>query len=220
MNIIETLNLSIPQYETTLPFSKQNVQFTPFRVKDAKALTTILQENNKKLALQNMVEIIKRHTKNVDVDELCLADAEFLFLQIRSKSVDEVLNLLYNNKKFQVHVNEIQFRNENSEETIKIGPDISLVLTTPSIRQLLKINSLEKEDLIKASIEKVIVKNEIFKVNKFVTEEIKQLVDDLPISILPKIDCFLKKQPELYIVLKSEEDEKEVSGLLNFFTFR
>ena len=62
--------------------------------------------------------------------------------------------------------------------------------------------------------------NEIYKLNKFITDEIKQLIDNLPLSIVPKLDSFVKKQPELYLKLKISDGEKEVSGLLTFFTFR
>jgi hypothetical protein len=220
MTIIEHLNSSIPEYETTLPISKEIVSFSPFRVKDAKAITTILQEDNKKLALKNMVELLKAYTKGTDIEDLCLADAEYLFLQVRSKSVDEILNLIYNGKKVQININEIKARNESCEEEIKVGNDITLVLSTPKLKNILRLNSLDKEELIKACIQKVVVKNEIYKVNKFVTEEIKQIIENLPLSILPKIEMFLKKQPELYLSLQLEEEQKEVSGILNFFTFR
>ena len=220
MTIIEHLNSSIPEYETTLPISKETVSFSPFRVKDAKAITTILQEDNKKLALKNMVELLKTYTKGTDIEDLCLADAEHLFLQVRSKSVDEILNLIYNGKKVQININEIKARNESCEEEIKVGNDITLVLSTPKLKNILRLNSLDKEELIKACIQKVVVKNEIYKVNKFVTEEIKQIIENLPLSILPKIEMFLKKQPELYLSLQLEEEQKEVSGILNFFTFR
>lgn len=220
MSIIESLNSMIPQYEAVLPFCKKEVSFTPFRVKDAKAITTILQEDNKKLAFKNMVEIIKAYSTGVDVNSLCLADAEYLFLQIRSKSVDEVLNLIYNGNKVQVNISEIKSRNEVCEETIKIGNDISLVLRTPDVEKILRLNSLDKEELTKVCIERVVIKNEIYKVNKYITEEIKQLIENLPLSILPKIEQFIKKQPELYLTMTVADEAKEVTGILNFFIFR
>lgn len=220
MSIIESLNSTIPQYEATLPFCKKEVSFTPFRVKDAKALTTILQEDNKKLAFKNMIEIIKSYSTGVDVSNLCIADAEYLFLQIRSKSVDEVLNLVYNGNKVQVNISEIKSRNEICEETIRIGNDISLVLKTPEIEKILRLNSLDKEELFKACIERVVIKNEIYRVNKYVTDEIKQLIENLPLSIVPKIENFMKKQPELYLSLPVGDEAKEVTGILNFFIFR
>lgn len=220
MNIIDSINSTIPKYETILPFSNERVCFTPFRVKDAKALALIMQENNKKLALQNMVDLIKKYSDHTNILNLCLADAEFLFLQIRSKSVDEVLNLIYNDQKVQVEISQIKPRNQVNEQKIDIGNSISLNLKTPTVGQLLKLQSLDKEEIFRAYIDQVIIKNEIYKTNKFVPEEIKDLLDNLPISIVPKIEQFTKNQPELYLTLNVEEGTKEVTGLLNFFTYR
>ena len=220
MSIIDNINSLLPKYETILPFSNKKVSFTPFRVKDAKALSMILQEDNKKLALQNMVALVKSCTQNIIIEELCLADAEYLFLQIRAKSVDEILNLIYNNEKFQVNISEIKPRNVVSEETISLNGAINITLQTPMIKDLLKLESLDKEEIGKACIEKIVVGNEIYKVNKYVSDEIKQLLENLPLSILSKIESFLKKQPELFLQIKSNNGETEVSGLLNFFTYR
>lgn len=219
MNILENLHSLIPNYETTLPFSKEKVSFTPFRVKDAKALSVILQEDNKKLAFKNMIDLLKTYASGTNIDDLCLADAEYLFLQIRSKSVDEILNLIYNNEKIQVNIAEIKPRNEVTEEHINLSGMI-LVLQTPTVKDLLKVPSFDKEEVAKACIQKIIVGNEIYKVNKFVTEEIKQLIENLPLSVVGKLDSFLKRQPELYLNLSVMEGTKEVSGLLNFFTYR
>lgn len=219
MNILENLHSLIPNYETTLPFSKEKVSFTPFRVKDAKALSVILQEDNKKLAFKNMIDLLKTYASGTNIDDLCLADAEYMFLQIRSKSVDEILNLIYNNEKIQVNIAEIKPRNEVTEEHINLSGMI-LVLQTPTVKDLLRLPSFDKEEVAKACIQKIIVGNEIYKVNKFVTEEIKQLIENLPLSIVGKLDSFLKRQPELYLNLSVLEGTKEVSGLLNFFTYR
>lgn len=219
MNILNNLNSFIQSYETTLPFSKKKVSFSPFRVKDAKTLSIILQEDNKKLALKNMVELLKNCTINVNIEELCLADAEFLFLQIRAKSVDEMLNLIYNNEKIQVNIDEIKHRNEICNEELSIGTAI-LVLETPLIKDLLKIDSFEKDSYRKIFIKKIIINNEIFKLNKFLTDELKQFIDNLPLSVIPKLDAFAKKQPELYLKINTSNEEKEVSGLLSFFIFR
>ena len=219
MNILENLHSLIPNYETTLPFSKEKVSFTPFRVKDAKALSVILQEDNKKLAFKNMIDLLKTYASGTNIDDLCLADAEYLFLQIRSKSVDEILNLIYNNEKIQVNIAEIKPRNEVTEEHINLSGMI-LVLQTPTVKDLLRLPSFDKEEVAKACIQKIIVGNEIYKVNKFVTEEIKQLIENLPLSVVGKLDSFLKRQPELYLNLSVMEGTKEVSGLLNFFTYR
>jgi len=220
MDLMSSLKSLLPTYETTLPFSKQKVIFRPFKVKDAKSISVILQEENKKLALISLVELLKNNTENVNIMNLCMADAEFLFLQIRSKSVDEQLNLIYNQEKIQVYIPDIKHRNEISSDTVTLTNSVFITLETPTIKDLLKLDTLDKEDFLKACIKKVNVSGEIFHVNKFVPEDIKTILDNLPLNILPKFEEFIKTQPELFVVLQTQDGDKEVNGLLRFFTFR
>jgi hypothetical protein len=220
MDLVKNLSSFIQSYETHLPFSNKKVTFTPFKVKDAKALAIVLQEDNKKIALKNMVDLLRSCTSEIVIEDLCLADAEFLFLQIRSKSVDEMLNLIHNNEKIQINIDEIKFRNSLSKEQILLGNNINLVLETPTVRDLLKIDSFNKEEYRKSFIKQIVINNEIYKVNKFVPEELKNILDNLPLSIVPKLDSFTKKQPELYLKMQLQDGESEVSGLLSFFIFR
>jgi len=219
-DLFKSLNSLLPKYETVLPFQKTTVSFTPFKVKDAKHISVILQEENKKLALTSLVNVLKSNTEGVDILNLCLADAEFLFLQIRSKSVDELLNLVYNGEKVQLYILDILSRNSVLEEVIDINVDTKIILETPKIKDLIKLQNFDKENLIKSCIKKIVKGGEIFYTNKFIPEQLHELVDNLPMYILPKIETFLQKQPELYGTIQTKEGPKEVSGFLNFFTYR
>ena len=149
-----------------------------------------------------------------------MADAEFLFLQIRSKSVDEQLNLIHNKERIQVSISDIYGKNSISSQTISLTNSVNLVLETPTIKDLLKLNSLEKDDIIQACIKKVTFNGEIFNVGKYVTDEIKVILENLPMNVLPKFEEFLKTQPDLFLIIKTEDGDKEVNGFLTFFTYR
>lgn len=220
MDLAKEINNFLPKYKTNLPFSKKEVTFVPFKVKDAKNIATILQENNRYLAFIAMIDILKRNTEGININDICLADAEFLFLQIRSKSVDEMLNLVYNKEKIQVNISEIKPTNGLQNEQISVGENLSIVVKTPTIKDLLKINGTEKEDFIKASIKNVLLKNEIYDCSKFMPNEIKEIMANLPLNIITKLDDFLKKEPQLSLSVETSEGKKEVSGLLNFFIYR
>jgi 23S rRNA U2552 (ribose-2'-O)-methylase RlmE/FtsJ len=220
MNFLESIQKTVPTYETVLPFSKKLVKFQPFKVKDAKNISIILQEENKKLALNAMVELLTTNSSGANILDLCLADAEFLFLQIRAKSVDERLNLIVNNEKISVFIPDIFHKNNIKNDNIILSDKMNIVVETPTIKDLIKLESLEHIDLMKACIKKVVSDGEIFYVNKFVSDEIKTLLDNLPMNVLPKLENFLKNQPELYVILQTQTGSKEVSGFLSFFTFR
>lgn len=220
MDLIEKLKSSLPTYSVELPFSKQIVNFNPFKVKDAKNISIILQEENKKLSLNALIDSVKNNSNVKNIESLCLADIEYLFLQIRSKSVDEVLNLLINGKPEKININSIQFKNKIENKNIKLNDDIIITLQTPTIKDLLSCKSFEEEDYIKCCLGKICVKNEIYEINKFVPEELKNLIDNLPLSIVKEINQFASSTPTLFIVVKNESDESEVSGPLTFFTWR
>lgn len=222
MDIIKQINEYLPTYTTVLPFSKKEVTFNPFRVKDLKHISIVLQENNKKLAFMSMVEILKNNSKlsEKEILSLCIADAEYLFLQIRGKSVEENLNLVYNNEKIKVNISQIEYKNKIQKETFSISDGIKIVLKTPNLKDLLELESFEKENLINSCIENIVIKNEIYEKNKFIPAEIKTILEDLPLKFINDADIFLKNEPSLFVNLKTETGTKEVSGILNFFIFR
>lgn len=218
--MFDIIDQNLPTYTTILPFSKQTVSFTPFKVKDAKNISIILQENDKKLALVSLVNTLKSCCKDISINDLCLADAEYLFLQIRSKSIEEVMNLVFENTKKQININEIKSKNTIITEEIDVGSNIKVVLETPKIKDMLEMSSLNKAELINSSIKKIIVKGEIYDKNKFIPNDIKKAIDNLPISFAVKAEQFLQVQPELYVEIDFDGVKKEVNGILNFFTYR
>lgn len=219
MNIDDLTSNFLPVYDTTLPFSKTNVLFTPFKVKDCKNIAILLKEENKKISLHAMVSLLKSNTKNCYIEDLCLADAEYLYLQIRSKSVGEEINLKIKEKPFKLNINEIKYRNSICSKDILLLNGMSIVLKTPKIKDILANDFDEDNFNIKKYVKCLVIKNEIFDLDKFVTDEIKKIIDNLPFSIVKEVEKFSKEQPELYFTSIDEEGEREVFGTLNFFTF-
>ena len=219
-NIIETIDSLFPVYECVLPFSQKNVKFTPFKVKDAKAISLISEEKNKKLILNCLIDLLKNKTKNVDIMDLCLADAEYLFLKIRSKSVGENISLIVENKHVNLNIDEIKTKNTLAEKEIKISPSLTLKLRVPKLKNLIDINLDNKEEYINSMIFSATVGNEYFDLEKFVPEKIKEIIDNLPLKFLNELDSFYKEQPQLYIKLQNDSDEREVQGILTFFTLQ
>jgi hypothetical protein len=95
---------------------------------------------------------------------------------------------------------------------------LQLSITTPTLKKLLNVDVNDNVSYIKALIESISFKNEVYDLEKFVSKEVKELVDNLPLSFLNEIEKI--KHPELYMNLLEEGKEVEVSGRLTFFTFR
>ncbi len=207
-----------PTYETVLPFSKKTVSYTPFKVKDSKNISIILKEENKKLSLMAMVTVLKNNSPGTNVDDLCLADAEYLYLHMRGKSVGEELNLKISNTPVKINISDIKTRNSITSKTVQIKDGIFGTIKTPRIKDLLTVDFADETAIIKKYLKSISIKNEIFDLDKFLPDDLKKLVDNLPYSFVKEIEKISKEQPELYFVVMTEEGEKEVSGTLSFFT--
>jgi hypothetical protein len=206
------------EYNTILPFSKMEVSFTPFKVKDSKNISLILQENNKKLSLKALVEVIKNNSKNCDIYNLCLADAEYLFLMIRSKSVEESINLNFKNKPLNLNLYDIKFRNDIVNKDINFQNGCSIKIKTPVIKDLLDCDDLDKKSIFKKSIKSVTLNKETFYIEKYLPKDLENFIEEMPISLVTEIEKL--KHPELYFTLPDSCGEGEVSGILSFFTYR
>lgn len=214
-DIIKELN---PTYETVLPISRQTVTFVPFKVKDAKNISIILKEQNKKLCLMAMVNILKNNSKGVIIEDLCLADAEYLFIKIRSKSVGEELNLKLKDEPINILIDNIKVRNEITNKNLKIKDGVYATIQTPTIKKLLNCDFDNEISVLKKYIKTIVIKNEIYNLDSFITDELNKLIDNLPFSFINEIKEIAANQPELYINVQTKEGEREVSGTLNFFT--
>lgn len=217
-DFITNLNSVLPLYECTLPFSGQKVYFNPFKVKDAKNISIIVQEDNKQLILRTLVDLIKNCCKEVNPIELCLADVEYLFLMIRSKSVEENLNLVVKGNPVKVSIFDVKPKNKIEKIELKISEKLILKLETPKVKDLLKFSELNKKDLALASIKQVILNKEIYNVETFVSNEVEEFLNNLPLSVMSEIEKL--NQPQLSLEIKTEDGESEVSGILTFFTLQ
>jgi WD40 repeat protein len=219
-NNIEILNLfkeSQPKFETTLPFSKQKVLFTAFKVKDSKKITLVLQEENKKLALISLYECIKENSNLKNIENICLADAEFLFLQMRSKSVDEHINVTIQGNKSKINIFDIQSKNDIQIKSINSGTNIILNLKTPTLNDLMKYEIFDDSVYAKACIKSFSINGQIYDLNKFITKDLNELIDNIPLKISKEINQFILNEPKLVFIKQDEESGSEVTGFLSFF---
>jgi len=216
MDIIKLFNENQPKYETTLPFSKEKVLFNAFKVKDAKKITMVIQEQNKKLSLIALYECLSSNS-NANVLNMTLADAEYLFLQMRTKSMDEYINVNVADKKVKIKIDDLKIFNKLQDHHVNVGNNIILNLKTPRLKQLLALDQFSEETYAKACIESLSIHGQLYYVEKFVPKEFEQIIDNLPLSVSKEINEFVKNEPSLKFEIKTEESESEVTGFLSFF---
>ena len=176
--------IATPTYELELPSTGESIQFRPFLVKEEKVLVLALESEDTKQITTAIKAVIKScvQTKGIKVEALPTFDIEFLFLNIRGKSVGENIEvniICPDDEETQVEVkidiDEIKVqKDDNHSNQIKIDDDIMMVMKYPSLDQFIKSNfNLDDKnamdqsfELISSCIDKIYTEEELRRIWK------------------------------------------------------
>ena len=206
--IVET-----PRYELTLPSQETKVQYRPFLVKEEKILYVALESGDEKEMQQATKQILKSVTfDKLDVDLLPTFDVEYIFLQVRAKSVGEVVKFkiicpddktTYGDvevdiSKVEVQVDDAHTNNIVLDEKRKLG----VMMNYPNMKVLYNSNvqSLKYEDvidLIIGCIDYIYEGEKNYPVKESTKEELKDFLESLPQEQFSKIRKFFESMPRL-----------------------
>lgn len=207
-----TLNLQnsvLPQYTLTLPIAGTTHKFRPFVVKEEKILLLAMQSKDINQINDSMRTVIHTCTNGtVDTKKICTADAEYAFLQIRSKSVGEDVKPQVTCSKcgkgttFKIKLDEIAINTAEKpvvDSTIEITDKVSIVMRYPSIHD---INYEENEveiafNIAKCCIESVIMDDQVHQAKDINQKELSDFVDNMLPDQFAKIMEFIQSVPEL-----------------------
>ncbi len=212
--------ISVPIYEVKLISTGKTVKFRPFLVKEQKLFLMAAESDS----VEETVNVIRQVLRNciiteIDVDALPVFDLEYLFMNLRARSVSEVVNLKYlcnNNVKNESGeekpcntVNEISFNvleikpEISPEHTTKfqINEKIGIVMKYPTFELMQKVNGKSENEmimeLIYSSIESVYDEDNVYYMKDNTKEEIVDFVDNLQQKDLDKIRVFFETMPKI-----------------------
>jgi hypothetical protein len=149
--------IDTPIFELTLPLSKKKIKFRPFLVKEQKVLLMTKEANDKETIIRSMKQILQNCTlSEIDIDSLPIVDIEIYFLNLRARSVGEVVELQYkcenvvesavcgNKLDASFNLLEIQPKNiENYTDTIMVTDKIGIKFKHPDFSLLESIKENE-----------------------------------------------------------------------------
>ena len=197
--------IATPTYELVLPSNGKNIKYRPFLVKEEKVLVIALEsEDNKQIT--NAIKSVLRNcilTKGIKVENLPTFDIEYLFLNIRGKSVGEEIEvniICPDDEKTEVPVTidlddiEVQ-KNEEHTNKIKLDASLMMELKYPSLDQFIKSNFGFKEtnqmdqsfDLIAACIDKIYNEDEVWATADCTKKEVKDFLESMNSSQFKEI---------------------------------
>ena len=233
--------IATPTYELELPSTGQSIEYRPFLVKEEKVLVIALESEDNKQITGAIKAVLKSCvlTKGIKVEQLPTFDIEFLFLNIRGKSVGEELEvniICPDDGETQVPVTinldeiEVQ-KNENHTNKIKLDNSIMMEMKYPSLDQFIKSNFDFNEknamdqsfDLIAASIDKIYTEDEVWATADCTKKEVKEFLESMNSSQFKAIESFFETMPKLSHTINVTNPKTKVKsdvvleGLASFF---
>jgi hypothetical protein len=236
-----------PQYTLKIPSIQKEIKYRPFLVKEEKILILAMESEDIKQISDAVKTTISNCilTKGIKVDQLSTFDIEYLFLNIRGKSVGENVDILItcpDDGKTQVPVSinldDIQIQiDEDHSRDIKLGDDLVLRMKYPSLDEFIRTNFAtqfndenkpnvsvdDTFDLIVSCIEQVYNNDESWSASDCTKKELMEFVEKLTPLQFKQIEKFFETIPKLSHILEIKNPNTEVvskvviEGLPSFF---
>ena len=231
--------LETASYELTLPSTDVKVKYRPFKVAEEKVLLQALESQEQKQIVEALKDIVSVCTfGNLNVDELPTFDLEYVFLQIRSKSVGEVANLKIlcpDDKKTYADVNvdltkvDVQVDDEHTNK-IQVNDSVSLLMKYPTINSVDPTKDYSKGadtstlfKVISDGIYQIFEGEQVHLAKDYTREELDKFIESLDSKSFKKIQRFYETMPKLMHEIEVENPKTKVkskitlSGLSDFF---
>jgi DNA-directed RNA polymerase subunit M/transcription elongation factor TFIIS len=238
--------IDVPMYSVELPLTKKKVRYRPFLVKEEKLLMMAMEADD----IKGVTTTIKQIANNclldeIDVDTLPVLDIEFLFLQLRARSVNEIVELSYkcnnivkddeDNEKTCNHLVKFDFNifdikptfDEKHTNKIELSNELGIVMRYPTFES---IETIEDENdvnkvfsILDTCIDYIYDKDNIYYAKDATKEELREFIESMTREQFDKVKNFFDTMPKL----KKKVDFKcgkcgyseniEVEGIQNFF---
>jgi len=225
-------SVETPRYELTLPSTDKVVQFRPFLVKEEKVLLVAMESNNNTEIINATKEILNACTyEKLEIEKLPIFDIEYIFLQIRAKSVGEIAKFkmlcpddksTYTNvevdlTKVNVQVDDEHTNNIVIDENRKLGvvfnyPTLEMTKAGFNIDET-DINTLF--DIMTTSIDHIYEGEKVYPAKDSTKEELKTFLESLPQKTFEKIKTFFETMPQLRHNIEVENPKTKVKSTID-----
>jgi len=228
-------SLNTPTYELTVPSTKKKIKYRPFLVKEEKILLLALESEDDKqisLAMQDLMEACIL-TKGIKVQELASFDVEYIFLNIRAKSIGETIDVKLicpddgtTEVTTQIPIDKIKVKyDKDHTNQIQINDDLWVEMKYPNIDSL-AIQEETIDDtfkLISKSIGKIYNEEDVWDSSTTSEKEFEEFIESMNSKQFAKIQTFFETMPSLKHTVKIRnpntkvESSYTIEGLSNFF---
>lgn len=229
-----------PVYTLRIPSTQKFIKYRPFLVREEKALLIAQQSEDPEVMINTLKAVIVSCVKDdIDADSLATFDLEYIFTQIRAKSVGEEVELIFpcnfcNDEKARVKISfdltkiEVLTPN-NHQKKIELYNEVGVVMKYPSINVIQSIESLNTSDIdavfsvVAKCIDYVYDGDEIFYAKEQTQKELEEFLNNLTSDQFAKIQMFFETMPKMRQEVKytcpccAAENHTVLEGLAAFF---
>lgn len=233
--------LKIPLFDVTIPSTQKDAKYRPFLVKEEKILL-MAQTGSSKMEIINALKqvinncIVMTDGTHLDIDTLTTFDLEYLFLKIRSKSVDNMVTLKFHDHEdnkdydFTVSLDDITIKVEpDHTNKVKVDEEVGIILKYPTAGLAGKVSASNMTDaetsifMIKECIEQIYDADNVYLASEATPAELDEFVDSLNVKAFEGIQKFFETMPKLYHKIeytnsKGTDRVIELTTLEDFFT--
>ena len=231
--------LNAPTYELELPSTGKTVKYRPFLVKEEKILLLAMESEKEKQMQEAVKQILKNCilTRGIKVEDLAVFDIEYLFLNIRGKSVGEEvkLNLICPDDEttqieVTIDIEDIKVQKpKGHDNTIKLTDNVAIIMKYPSLDTFVKNNitgdsSIDSVfDLSMGCIDQIVEGEDVYESKSFSKKELQEFMDSMDSNQFQMIQKFFETMPKLSHTLTIKnpktgvESDVVIEGLQSFF---
>lgn len=234
-----------PEYDLELPSSGKKIKFRPFLVKEEKILLLALESKDNKQITSAIKQILKSCilTRGIKVEELPTFDIEYIFLNVRGKSVGENIDLIVTCEDdgetqvpVTIFIDEIKVhKDENHSQDINLSKDLVLRMKYPSLDEFIKTNfdlgsenstsNIDKSlEIIASCMDVIFTKEDTWAAKDCTKKELFDFIESMDTKQFKMIENFFQTMPVLSYTFKvinpktKVENEVTLEGLTSFFT--
>lgn len=200
---------SSPKYELTIPSTGKTARFRPFLVKEEKSLMIAMESGNQRDALNGLVDTILACTEdNINTNSLTTFDIEYIFLQLRAKSVGESARVglkcksCETSNEITILLDDIKVNMPDVNKNIKLDDNISIEVDWPTFNQLISFdmetaNTETVFTMIANCIKTIYSGDERISASDASKEELKEFIESMNTSQFNQIKDFVDAIPRL-----------------------
>ena len=235
--------INTPTYELELPSNGKKIKYRPFLVREEKILIMALESEDMKQITDAIIQILSDciQTRGIKVSDLSTFDIEYLFLNVRAKSVGETVEVNVTcpddgetTVQMEIPIDDIKVqKSKDHKNIIKLDDNLSMKLKYPSIDQFVE-NNFETNDetsdvnrslsMITSCIDMIYDSEESWSASDCTKKELNEFLDQLNTKQFKEIETFFTTMPKLSHTIKVTNPNTKVKsdvvleGLASFFS--